>query len=406
MTPSHARTGDEVMQARQRRLEILMHHRMRITPEGFRNLDSHKFKRGEYGPIENLLDRYFWVPLSEKLPKNIAPNIVTLTGLVFGASGIFLCVFLSGDFRHPVPRWANILSILGILIYQTLDALDGKQARRTGSSSPLGELFDHGCDGFMTSLGALNYCTITMSGYSFHSFLWVGMCLIQFFTCALVEYHTGVLPTTSCGGWLGAVELHYGGIMLIALTLVDPDFFSIELSSYVVPSWWCGESTCTFRVRELAFAALFFFASCSLGSLFCMILREEHVNKVVVMKQIFPIVLHVSFGLVWVLVVPPVCTKLALFLFVLPMNCTILKLIVAAMNHMSYQAIDLGFVLYPILLVIIKLDIFPDCIEVLMGAYFAYCMMDMARYINEIVQELCHWFNIHWYKLGSRGKVD
>jgi phosphatidylglycerophosphate synthase len=30
---------------------------------------------------------------------------------------------------------------------QTLDAMDGKQARRTGSSSPLGELLDHGvCD--------------------------------------------------------------------------------------------------------------------------------------------------------------------------------------------------------------------------------------------------------------------
>ncbi len=27
-----------------------------------------------------------------------------------------------------------------------MDAIDGKQARRTGSSSPLGELFDHGCD--------------------------------------------------------------------------------------------------------------------------------------------------------------------------------------------------------------------------------------------------------------------
>jgi phosphatidylglycerophosphate synthase len=27
---------------------------------------------------------------------------------------------------------------------QTFDAVDGKQARRTNSSSPLGELFDHG----------------------------------------------------------------------------------------------------------------------------------------------------------------------------------------------------------------------------------------------------------------------
>jgi phosphatidylglycerophosphate synthase len=35
---------------------------------------------------------------------------------------------------------------LGLFIYQSLDAIDGKQARRTNSQSPLGELFDHGCD--------------------------------------------------------------------------------------------------------------------------------------------------------------------------------------------------------------------------------------------------------------------
>jgi ethanolaminephosphotransferase len=28
------------------------------------------------------------------------------------------------------------------------DEMDGKQARRTGNSSPLGMLFDHGCDAF------------------------------------------------------------------------------------------------------------------------------------------------------------------------------------------------------------------------------------------------------------------
>lgn len=30
--------------------------------------------------------------------------------------------------------------------HQTLDAIDGKQARRTNTSSSLGTLFDHGCD--------------------------------------------------------------------------------------------------------------------------------------------------------------------------------------------------------------------------------------------------------------------
>ncbi len=33
-----------------------------------------------------------------------------------------------------------------IFSYQTLDAIDGKHARNTKNSSPLGELFDHACD--------------------------------------------------------------------------------------------------------------------------------------------------------------------------------------------------------------------------------------------------------------------
>ncbi len=36
-------------------------------------------------------------------------------------------------------RWAA-----GLFLYQSLDAIDGKQARRTGMAGPLGEMFDHG----------------------------------------------------------------------------------------------------------------------------------------------------------------------------------------------------------------------------------------------------------------------
>jgi ethanolaminephosphotransferase len=39
-----------------------------------------------------------------------------------------------------------------------LDAVDGKQARRTNQSSPLGQLFDHGCDAINSSLICFLYC--------------------------------------------------------------------------------------------------------------------------------------------------------------------------------------------------------------------------------------------------------
>jgi ethanolaminephosphotransferase len=44
-----------------------------------------------------------------------------------------------------------------MLIYQTLDNMDGKQARKTGSSSPLGLLFDHGCDALNSIFGSANW---------------------------------------------------------------------------------------------------------------------------------------------------------------------------------------------------------------------------------------------------------
>ena len=51
------------------------------------------------------------------------------------------CVILTecGHVPFLVNRWA-----IGLFAYQSLDAIDGKQARRTGMAGPLGEMFDHG----------------------------------------------------------------------------------------------------------------------------------------------------------------------------------------------------------------------------------------------------------------------
>ena len=56
------------------------------------------------------------------------------------------------SYIFQAPRWAFLLCALGLFIYQSLDAIDGKQARRTNSNTPLGELFDHGCDALSTGL--------------------------------------------------------------------------------------------------------------------------------------------------------------------------------------------------------------------------------------------------------------
>lgn len=68
------------------------------------------------------------------------------------------------DAKSEAPRWTYALCGLGLFIYQSLDAIDGKQARRTGTSSPLGELFDHGCDSISTVFVALSACAAVQLG--------------------------------------------------------------------------------------------------------------------------------------------------------------------------------------------------------------------------------------------------
>jgi len=55
---------------------------------------------------------------------------------------------LSGD----MPPLMNYTLSWTFQCYTFLDNLDGKQARRTGASSPMGMLFDHGCDAITASV--------------------------------------------------------------------------------------------------------------------------------------------------------------------------------------------------------------------------------------------------------------
>lgn len=59
------------------------------------------------------------------------------------------------------PSWAYLTCAIGILLYQVLDAIDGKQARRTGTNNQLGEIFDHGCDAISTFCVAISGVSAT-----------------------------------------------------------------------------------------------------------------------------------------------------------------------------------------------------------------------------------------------------
>jgi len=166
----------------------------------------------------SLTYKYILSPLAQKCvdlftPQSVAPNTITLTGLLLMVIAYFIMFLYAPDVAGSVkcadnhddcvetglvPRWVFLANAAAMLLYQTLDNMDGKQARRTGSSSPLGMLFDHGCDAINSPLGSINWCVAMSINHSTPLIIFwtLASSAIPFYASTWEEYYTGslVLP--------------------------------------------------------------------------------------------------------------------------------------------------------------------------------------------------------------------
>lgn len=127
-----------------------------LTDKVKKGLATWQYHSGGYTKLDLILDP-FWAWCQTLMPQWMAPNLITLTGLFCVGGGALLLRMFDPTFSQTAPAWVYAVALLGHFLYQTLDAVDGKHARATKSSSPLGQLFDHGCDAFTTNIvGNLN----------------------------------------------------------------------------------------------------------------------------------------------------------------------------------------------------------------------------------------------------------
>ena len=120
----------------------------------------------------------------------LAPNIITLTGFLLEVFSFLVSFITSHQMRDPVPTWVCFLNGVCLLVYQTLDNLDGRQARRTGNSSPLGQFFDHGCDAVTGVCELMKVAATLGMGASVPTFFFVFMMGIGFSMTSYEEYVT------------------------------------------------------------------------------------------------------------------------------------------------------------------------------------------------------------------------
>ena len=156
----------------------------RILSDGqLKRLSEHQYN----SESKSLLDAWlqpWWNWLVRQVPVWLAPNLITLSGLIINIVTTLILIYYSPDAKSDAPRWAFFLCGVGLFAYQSLDAIDGKQARRTGTSSPLGELFDHGCDSISTVFVAASACIAVQLGHYPTWMFFQCFCAMTLFYCA------------------------------------------------------------------------------------------------------------------------------------------------------------------------------------------------------------------------------
>ena len=79
-------------------------------------------------------------------PKWVAPNLLTAVGFAHAIAAYVLLLTHSPGLDGEAPSWVYFACAAMLFVYQTMDGMDGKQARRVRAGSPLGEVVDHGAD--------------------------------------------------------------------------------------------------------------------------------------------------------------------------------------------------------------------------------------------------------------------
>ena len=223
----------------------------------------------------------------------MAPNTVTLLGFL----PIFFLFLLSIQFKpamtlnENLPSWFWLLNAVILIFYQTMDAMDGRHARNTGSSSPLGQLFDHGLDSINSFLSSILILTMLNAGelHPIYSLVFLFISGIPFFYSTLEEYYTHCLRLPLING---PTE----GILLVAACYIIG--FNVDSSFFITPI-----STTMPRVFSL-FSPLFpFFAQVGtmLGineSIISAYLQNLHFVDLLMLSSIFLLV-----GTLWSILV-------------------------------------------------------------------------------------------------------
>lgn len=256
-------------------------------------------KNYKYSVVDNsLTSKYLkkhWEYFQGFFPDYVAPNVISLTGLIITLYGWDIC----NTYYVDRPYVSCLLTVLCLFTYLNLDAIDGIHARKTKNSSPVGEIIDHGCDSvsaffiglivfkflYIINLNILWYLTIPVSmGFSYAHLMTlvnpnlqfgkytgpseiilyvcalmtlktfgIGSVYLQYFSTCLSQYSTNIFCCVFCVTLYhvnfiirkkypytaNGVSLVYIVLMLKGYLLDEPTLLSVIADNMIIATMTC-----------------------------------------------------------------------------------------------------------------------------------------------------------------------
>lgn len=177
-----------------------------LKQDQLKRLETYKYASIDTSPLSTYVMHPFWNFIVEYVPMSIAPNVLTLAGFACTITNALLLTYYDYDYyassdTHPqyipIPSFIWLICAVNFFLAHTLDGIDGKQARRTKCTGPVGELMDHGVDSWTAMFVLLYvYSLFGRTDWSFGPHRMLIVCWSVFFTFYFThweKYMTGVL---------------------------------------------------------------------------------------------------------------------------------------------------------------------------------------------------------------------
>ncbi|KAJ5251986.1 hypothetical protein N7489_002396 [Penicillium chrysogenum] len=178
------------------------------------NLKNYKYAGVDHSPVSRFILKPFYnkcvIPC---FPMGMAPNAITLSGFMFVVINFLTVMWYNPNLDTDCPPWVYASCAIGLFLYQTFDAVDGMQARRTRQSGPLGELFDHSVDACNTGLSVLVFAAAMNMGQSWMTFIALFGSTMTFYVQTWDEYYTQILT-------LGVISGPVEGILTLCVVYI------------------------------------------------------------------------------------------------------------------------------------------------------------------------------------------